>query len=114
LRAARAAGLDLVRWISIRRPRTFASGRRRGKAGDEWAAAALRGDLAGELDFGLQGKIRRAEGIYVQCAGRRSQPGLRERRQRGGAAGRRGGAARKLRRAKADGAVHENFHKRRG
>jgi hypothetical protein len=75
--------------------------------GGEWAAAALGDDLASELDLGLQGMIRRAGGIYVQRAGRRSQWGRRLRQKSGGAAGRRGGAARELRRGLSGAAVHE-------
>jgi hypothetical protein len=90
----------------------FASGRRRGKADDERAAAALGGDLAGELDLGLQDMIRHAGGIYVQRAGRRSQWGQWLRRRSGGAAGRRGGAARELRRGLSGSAVHELDNKR--
>jgi hypothetical protein len=93
MQVKRGGGLNQVRRISIRRPGTFASGQRRGKAGGERSAAALGGDLAGELDLGLQGMIRCAGGIYVERAGRRSQQGRRERRQRGG-------AARKLRRGR--------------
>jgi hypothetical protein len=101
-----------VRRISIRRPGTFASGQRRGKAGGERAAAALGGDLAGELDLGLQGMIQRVGGIYVQRPGRRSQLGWRLRRRSGGAAGRRGGAARELWRGLSGAAVRELDNKR--
>jgi hypothetical protein len=81
MRVKRGSELNQVRQISIWRPGTFASGRRRGKDGNKRASAALGGDLAGELDLGLQGMIRRAAGIYVQRAGQRSQQGWRERRR---------------------------------
>jgi hypothetical protein len=90
-------GLNQARRILIRRHRTCTcGGRRRPTAAADGGGRRRQpvAGLTGEPYLGLQSFIRRAEGIYVQRAGRRSQRGRRLRRRRGGVGVRRGGATR--------------------